>query len=383
MLLAGASCAQQWTQLADFPGTARDDAASFTISGGGPGITYVGTGMEVGWGLTNDWWRFDGSSWQQVASMPSSPRQYCSGVEVNNKGYVFGGTDANGPLNELWRYDPALDQWEEMTPLPGEGRYAAAVLSSDGSRILVTYGMLANGMPTKEAWYYHVDSDSWSVLPDAPEPARHRAAAGSSYIAGGMDDAGNVLSDTWHIDFTGPTPTWFAMPNLPEPRFGARIAFAFVIGGASSWTEIHDNVWSLSFSDWTVLDPFPGGPRRGGAIGVISGLSHSIFFGTGLDESLERQNDWWRMDLPSSVHELQNEALTISPNPATDVVLFAFTPTNGTAIVTVIDATGKTVRSFSSLAINTINIADLPGGCYTVFLQQTDQHRIGRFIKLP
>jgi N-acetylneuraminic acid mutarotase len=41
--------AEVWQQLPDFPGTARDDAAAFSIDN----KIYVGTGMEVGWGLTN------------------------------------------------------------------------------------------------------------------------------------------------------------------------------------------------------------------------------------------------------------------------------------------------------------------------------------------
>lgn len=50
LLISSAVSAQTWQQLPDFPGNARDDAASFSIGN----KIYVGTGMEVGWGLTND-----------------------------------------------------------------------------------------------------------------------------------------------------------------------------------------------------------------------------------------------------------------------------------------------------------------------------------------
>ncbi|MBS1567950.1 MAG: hypothetical protein JST45_00770, partial [Bacteroidetes bacterium] len=65
-LIGTTASAQTWTQLPDFPGTARDDAASFTING----KIYVGTGMEVGWGLTNDWWCFDTQTdtWSAIAA---------------------------------------------------------------------------------------------------------------------------------------------------------------------------------------------------------------------------------------------------------------------------------------------------------------------------
>src|SRR5882672_7516282 len=112
LVTAHSLCAQLWEQLPDFPGTARDDAASFTL---GTDV-YVGTGMEVGWGLTNDWWRFDGEEhqWEQITSLPATPRQYCTTFTIGSKGYVFGGLDANGPLNELWVYDPLADSWSQL-----------------------------------------------------------------------------------------------------------------------------------------------------------------------------------------------------------------------------------------------------------------------------
>ena len=104
ILGASVASAQTWEQLPDFPGTPRDDAASFMI---GDHI-YVGTGMEVGFGLTNDWFRFDmiSETWDPIASMPASPRQYCTAFTVDDTGYVFGGIDSTGALNELWAYDP-------------------------------------------------------------------------------------------------------------------------------------------------------------------------------------------------------------------------------------------------------------------------------------
>src|SRR5690606_1528968 len=71
--LAPSALAQSGQQLPDFPGTARDDATAFSIGG----KVYVGTGMEVGWGLTNDWWCYDAGTgnWEAMPAMPASPRQ--------------------------------------------------------------------------------------------------------------------------------------------------------------------------------------------------------------------------------------------------------------------------------------------------------------------
>src|SRR5436189_985307 len=79
--------AQTWTQLPDFPGTARDDAASFSIGG----KVYVGTGMDVGFSLTNDWYAFDTwtETWDVTSPLPGTSRQYCSGFSINDFGYLF------------------------------------------------------------------------------------------------------------------------------------------------------------------------------------------------------------------------------------------------------------------------------------------------------
>ena len=70
----------QWEQLPDFPGTPRDDAAAFSIGC----HTYVGTGMQVGWSLTNDWWRYDNWNqlWEAAPALPATPRQYCTAQAI-------------------------------------------------------------------------------------------------------------------------------------------------------------------------------------------------------------------------------------------------------------------------------------------------------------
>ena len=123
-ILISGSCIAQWTQLTDLPGTARDDAASFAIDG----RIYVGTGREVGFGYTNDWFCYEPSteSWSTISSMPTEGRQYCTTFTIADTGYVFGGTGPGGANNELWAYHPETDIWEQKASLPGEGRFACA-----------------------------------------------------------------------------------------------------------------------------------------------------------------------------------------------------------------------------------------------------------------
>src|SRR5690606_26456592 len=95
---------------------------------------YVGTGMDVGFQLTNDWYAYDTAtdSWESMASLPASARQYCAAFSIDGKGYLVGGIDANGPLSDLWMYDPLTNDWNSMTSLPDQGRYASTAFVHNG-----------------------------------------------------------------------------------------------------------------------------------------------------------------------------------------------------------------------------------------------------------
>jgi len=376
----------QWTQLPDFPGTARDDAASFTIGAGSPGNTYVGTGMEVGWGLTNDWFRFNDWQWEQVASLPATPRQYCAAIAVNDKGYLFGGIDASGALNELWRYDPSMDLWEQLPSLPSEGRYASVAFDFGGDGLYIAYGILASGQPTREVWRFRLQTGLWELIGEAPAPARHRAAvdgyAGGT-IYGGMDADGNVLSEAWRPDPNGNGLQWTSLPDMPEPRFGARAAFGILVGGASSWSMIHDNVWRFNGQSWSVLDPFPGGARRGGVVGWRCCLGGSIRFGLGLDDSMTRRQDWWTMEVFNSTEEHAQSLFQIWPNPVVDVLRCEWSHGASSVPYAVVDAAGREIASGHASNGGAIDASLLRPGVYSLVLNLGSSVAQRKFIKLP
>jgi Galactose oxidase, central domain/Secretion system C-terminal sorting domain len=384
--------AQVWEQLVDFPGTARDDAAAFSHNC----KVYVGTGLEVGWTPTNDWWRYDmiQFSWQQVASLPSTPRQYCTAHTINGIGYLFGGLDANAPLNELWAYDTSNDSWTAKAPLPGTGRYACASFEFN-ARLYIYGGLVADGTALGELWEYDPITDQWTQRTDLPGVARHRATAispsawvGYPMVAGGADAAYTPLDEVWQY---GPGDTWTQLASLPEARYGlssSAVPGAIVIAGAIDNTIFRADGFQYDpgGDSWEPLaaGPIPDG-RRGGAMGwshTCSGWFFS-FFGLGLDNSATRRNDWYGTGFLFGMEEVGPFELPLYPDPTTDHINLGFDPADGPAYVSVIDATGKIVQSFSSLQMNTVDIADLDGGAYTVVLKQLDQERIARFIKLP
>lgn len=390
LLLTSAAPAQTWQQLPDFPGTTRDDAASFSIGN----KIYVGTGMEVGWGLTNDWWCYDAEtgSWAAIAAMPSSPRQYSTAFTVADTGYVFGGLDANGALNELWAYSPGSDQWVQKSSMPAEARYACAAVEAWNYGIVAT-GMLDSGMPTKEAWKYFPASNSWEAMNPVPGPSRHRAVAiqdgGGMLIAGGADSTGTALSDAWSYPIWFETGTYYPQTDLPAPRYemkGGTQYVMVVVGGADSDTTFHDDAWSGYPNEWTSLPPFPGGPRRGGVsagITMNSAWSNSFFFGLGLDQGLTRHNDWWRLDFATGITEQDLPRIGIFPNPATSSITLTWPSQWHNARVLILDAIGRTVQDQQVNTGSSIDVGRLSPGRYVVEVQHGPTRLRSILTKLP
>ncbi len=310
--------AQQWTQLEDFPGSARDDAASFTVYD----RVFVGTGLDEGFQLTNDWYVFILSEWRwdTIAPLPASGRQYASAFTLNGQGYLFGGIDASGPLNELWCYDPLTDTWSARAPLPAPGRYACAVFTLNDEAYVCT-GMLDGGIPTNEVWRYDRITDTWTARTAVPGPPRHRAMAFDHLIIGGADATGNALTDA-HAYSTS-TDTWTVRSDLPGPRYAAEAVDNLLIGGASSASTLHADVWSHDPSNdtWStaLLPAFPGGPRRSAVSAPNLYLMDAgmVFFGTGSDNQ-QRYRDWWMLTFPVGVPEERQGMVRVFPNPAKD-----------------------------------------------------------------
>lgn len=374
----------QWVQLPDFPGTARDDAASFHWYD----KVFVGTGMDAGFQLTNDWYAYSMTteSWEAVASLPASGRQYCNGFRLGDeRGYLFGGVDANGPLNELWRYDPLTSTWTQRASLPAAGRYACAVIAS-GDHAYICGGMLDGGIPTSEVWRYDLVSDSWEPRAPMPGTPRHRAAVVDNVVVGGADSSLEALTEAYA--YNPFNDQWTLRPELPGPRFGAAAVEHLLFCGASSLEQNHDEVylhdWATGTYDGSIIPPFPGGPRKGG-VASSQGYLMDIgifFFGLGIDGPT-RFNDWWRLNHGTGIGEHAIGLTTVFPNPASTEIHVQRPSHWTTAQYTVLDATGRPVRSGALIGTGILEVRDLSAGRYELILVHGDERLRASFIKLP
>lgn len=391
ILLAGSSCAQQWQQLPDSPGTPRDDAASFSHYC----KVYVGTGMEVGWSLTNDWWRWDviQFSWQPVAALPATPRQYATAQAIDGIGLLFGGLDANGPLNELWAYDTEMDQWNARASLPNDGRYASSSFVANG-KFYVVGGLIAGGTALSELWEYDPVGDAWTQRADLPGVPRHRSTATTSWfgseenglLVGGADEAYLALDEVWR--YAPSTDTWFAMAPFPEARFGTSsttfIDAPVVMAGTTDNSTFHsDGFLYNSFSDtWEPFGELLPGGRRGGVMGFSHQCSgyYFAYYGAGLDQDLVRHKDWFSTGFVFGMEEGATAPPVVFPNPVSDrLTISVSASTRSTYEIT--DALGRIVDHGPTAP--SIAVTDLAPGRYELLVRQGSSTVRAPFIKLP
>lgn len=375
---------QAWTQLPDFPGIARDDAASFTIAD----FIYVGTGMDAGFGLTNDWYAFNTATqtWTTVAPLPGSGRQYCVTFVIDGIGYLHGGITATGTTAELWSYDPATGAWSMPLSTNAPALYAAAGYAIGGTGYVAS-GFDADGQLNELQYVYDPASGEWTTtwgtIPGAPV---HRSAAfvhdGFGYTAGGADISFAAQQSVWRLD--PQVPWWDERTPLPEPRYAGDAVGVpdggVFIGGASDGSTLHADVWHFKASEnvWSSLPEFGGGLRRGGVIAFAP--PGRIYYGTGSD-NVVRYADWWMLDLPTGVPGTEDESwCSLSPVPAQEVLNIQVHTLNGPFEGKVLDASGRVLARYGlRIGQNRLDTEHLKNGTYTLVLQAADGRQATRF----
>src|SRR5437879_1522202 len=116
-LFAIKSKADFWTQKADLGGTIRGASTGFSIGTKG----YIGTGINFSSSpaFFRDFWEYDQAvnTWTQKANFGGTARSGAVSFSIGTKGYIATGYDANIVRQDLWEYNPALNTWTQKTDL--------------------------------------------------------------------------------------------------------------------------------------------------------------------------------------------------------------------------------------------------------------------------
>ena len=116
-----------YTQKNDIQGNINLEDAAFVIHG--EGYSLIGTKC----------WKYNAAadSWEQKAGLPVDYVRVQAGFSLSDYGYVLGDSsyaslNYHFPLN-LWRYDPARDQWQRVyDDYPGNSDHSIKSVSVDG-----------------------------------------------------------------------------------------------------------------------------------------------------------------------------------------------------------------------------------------------------------
>jgi serine/threonine protein kinase/N-acetylneuraminic acid mutarotase len=161
------------------------------------GDKIVVTGGQANGKLVRQTEVFDGTSWKDVAPMPT-PREHLGAASDGRYLYAVGGRDLSADKNSgaLERYDPDSDTWTKLKAMPkATGSVGAAYISGQ----VIALGGESTTSVSNTVQAYDVKGEAWSQLPPLPT-GRHGIAVtalkDSLYAIGGATTAGHVQSTT-------------------------------------------------------------------------------------------------------------------------------------------------------------------------------------------
>jgi N-acetylneuraminic acid mutarotase len=370
--------AQTWEQTISFPGTPRDDGTHFKIGN----KHFVGTGREVGFGCTRDFYAFDESTlnWSNVTSLPSGKeRQYASAVSWNGKGYLFGGVDGSGNyLNDFWCYDPLSNSWTSLNPLPASGRGGMVEFVIQDTLYIIG-GRNANGI-LNEVWCYSFNDQSWSQKNALPSYGIWRGIAFTyqemGYIGLGKNNLNNQTGfNADFLSYQSTTDTWSVVPNLNLGEktyvgYAQNDSLLFLFGGVTPSNQLLTTTERLHLSDFTldILPDFTGVARKGGCAFLVQ---DDLYYTTGVSTDT-RFNETWRIANITDLAELSGIELNIYPNPtSTDLSIVCNEPIESILIT---DMLGRKV---SGMVVNDthfqVDTSQLPTSSYFISVKTADQ----------
>lgn len=310
--LVSSVSAQSWLPLGDFPGSGRDDAASFVLDGG----FYVGTGVNGSFGSEFDFYRLDLQSllWSQAPGLPADKRRQYASTAVNSQGQAFliGGLDGMLFYDDVWVFSPDLAQWTQVGTCPFGGRsgMASFVLADT---VYVLGGKTSQTNNSTEVWAMSMTTFEWIQKRDLPFGGRWRSSAAADgrygYLTFGRTTGGGYDAELHRYDPT--TDSWETIATFPEsPRVYSSMisqgSSLILIFGIDREGITHGDLWSIDLTDmsWSQGNAQLNPPRRGGCAALVLG---KLVYTTGIDAQNSRLVQTHILDLGSGLSEQKFE----------------------------------------------------------------------------
>lgn len=368
-----------WTKRSDFGGLKRERAVAFSANGYG----FVGTGIDTAENVLRDFWRYDAltDSWTQVADLPGTVRRDAVAFALNDFGYVTTGLNADESnevgamkLSDMWKYDPTANSWSVVASYPGnsgQGVYFAAAFVVEGYAYVVG-GKWGPNSYSNELFRYDPVLDQWTALAAFPGGVRYQLSAfgiGDKGYVGLGTDQDLYRNDWW--EYKPSTNTWAPRADLPASERANAATFTiddrgFVCTGSNG--GVLGDLWEYNpySNTWISRAPYGGSARKSATAFV---LDNRAYLGTGKGASGKKQsfyeyNPMWTLGTNEIAAEVR-----VYPNPASEVVnVQSNFPIDALRLMNLQGKVVKEVSQNESIAVH-----DLPSGVYILSAIQEDQ----------
>ena len=365
-----------WIQMADFPGEARYQAATFTIGTKG----YISVAYGASDFSVNDLWEWDQTTniWTRKADCPGKPGGFSISFSIGTKGYLGGGNDrtSNGSTNEFWEYDPETNSWTQKASLPVFGGKSFSI---GNKGYIVNY----NGF-----WEWDQTTNEWTKKSDYPGKGYDVSFSigNKGYIGTGYDYISrSYINEFWEWDQE--TNIW-----TRKADFGGILRFeavGFSIGNkgyigtglsnVNTSTNTYNDLWEWDQNTniWTKKADFGGASRR--SANSFS-IGNKAYIGLGTTGSTDKfYMDFWEF-YPSAITGIEDAALRNNffyPNPASDFITLNTSLTGNIDLtVNIYNVSGVLINSTTILQNQqNINISGLTNGIYIVEINQKEGWR--------
>ena len=197
--------ANAWRDLSPSgtPPPARSGQSMVCDSGTGQVIMFGGSDDN---GFFNDTWAYDPSKNTWTNLSPSGPlpppRSAQSMVYDSTSGHVimFGGTNDQGDLNDIWAYDPAANAWRDLSPSGTVPPACSSCLMNYNptSGQLIMFGGWAGDQVLYDTWSYDPRRNTWTNLkPPGDTPIDNHAEMVYDSSAGVALTLDGISGETW------------------------------------------------------------------------------------------------------------------------------------------------------------------------------------------